>query len=162
MFREPQLARAGRGFSLPTAIFVVLVLWLLGAFIVSITGTQQIGFALDVQGTRAYHAARSGVEWAAYHVLDPNNTLPGDTLPSCPASPATLTGLGGNLAGFAVSVTCTETTTTESNRDVRTYLIISTAFSGTPGTATYIERQVQALLSKCKDQTGPAPRFACG
>jgi MSHA biogenesis protein MshP len=162
MSPNPTPPRRSRGFSLPTAIFVVVVLWLLGAFIVSITGTQQIGFALDVQGTRAYQAARTGVEWAAYHALDPNGTLPGNTLPSCPPSPTTLPALGGTLAAFSVTVTCTETTTTESNRDVRTYLVISTAVSGTVGTPTYIERQLQAVFSKCKDQTAPGPRFACG
>lgn len=162
MFPKLHKARAKRGFSLPTAIFLVLVLWLLGAFIVSITGTQQIGFALDVQGARAYQAARTGVEWAAYHSLDPNNTLPANTLPSCPASPTALPALAGTLAAFSVTVTCGEITTTEGNRDIRTYLIVSTAVSGTPGTPTYVERQVQALLSKCKDQTAPGPRFACG
>jgi MSHA biogenesis protein MshP len=162
MSPKPPIARGQRGFSLPTAVFLVLVLWLLGAFIVSITGTQQIGLALDVQGTRAYQAARAGVEWAAYHALDPNNTLPGNTLPSCPPSPTALPALGGTLASFSVTVTCTETTTTEGNRDVRTYLIVSTAVSGTPGTPTYVERQLQAVLAKCKDQTAPGPRFACG
>jgi MSHA biogenesis protein MshP len=150
------------GFSLPTAIFLLVVLWMLGAFIVSITGTQQLSFALDVQGTRSYQAARTGVEWAAFQSLDPNNTLPGDTLPSCPAPSTVLPALGGTLAGFTVTVTCTETTTTEGNRNVRTYLIVSTAVSGTPGSATYMERQLQAVLSKCKDPTADGPRFACG
>lgn len=162
MFPSPAMSKRNRGFSLPTAIFLVVVLWLLGAFIVSITGTQQSGFALDVQGTRAYQAARAGVEWAAYHSLDPNNTLPGNVLPSCPPSPTALPAMPGNLAAFTVTVTCAETTTTEGNRDIRTYLIVSTAVSGTPLTPTYVERQIQAVLSKCKDQTAPGPRFACG
>lgn len=163
MFPDPKILRRSRGFSLPTAIFLVVVLWLIGAFVVSITGTQQMGFALDVQGTRAYQAARSGIEWAAYHALDPNNTvLPPTSLPLCPPSPTTLPPLSGTLAAFSVTVTCAETTTTEGNRDVRTYLVVSTAVSGTPGTPTYVERQLQAVLSKCKDPTAPGPRFACG
>lgn len=163
MSRNPANQRLHRGFSLPTAIFLVLVLWLLGAFIVSITGTQQIGFALDVQGARAYQAARAGVEWAAYHALDPNNTVvPPTDLPSCPTSPTTLSALAGTLAPFTVTVTCGETDATEGNRNIRTYLIVSTAVSGAPGTPTYVERQLQALLSKCKDPTAPGPRFACG
>lgn len=161
--RNSQPGTPQDGFSLPTAIFLVLVLWLLGAYIVSITGTQQIGFALDVQGARAYQAARAGVEWAAYHALDPNNTVvPPTDLPPCPPSPAALPALGGTLASFTVTVTCAATTTTEGNRNVRTYLLVSTAASGAPGTATYVERRVQALLSKCKDPSAPGPRFACG
>jgi len=159
---RPSPCKRSRGFSLPTAVFLVVVLWLLGAIVLSITGTQQLGLALDVQGSRAYHAARSGIEWAAHAVLDPNNTLPGNTLPSCPASPTALPPLGGVLAGFTVTVTCSETTTTEGNQDVRTFLVVATAVSGSPGTATYLERQLQAVLSKCKDQTAPGPAFACG
>ena len=50
-----------RGFSIVTAIFLVVVLALLGAFIVSVTGLQQTSTQLDVQGVRAYQAARAGV-----------------------------------------------------------------------------------------------------
>lgn len=150
-----------RGFSLPAAIFLLVVLWLLGAFIVSITGTQQSGFVLDVQGTRAYQAARTGVEWAAHSVLDPNNTG-GAALPSCPASPTTLPALAGSLATFTVTVSCSDTTTSEGNRNVRVFLIVSRASSGAPGTASYVEREVQAVLTKCRDPAAPGPAFACG
>ena len=153
--------KAQAGFSLPAAIFLLVVLWLLGAFIVSITGTQQSGLLLDVQGSRAYQAARTGVEWAAHNVLDPNNTG-GAALPSCPASPTTLPALAGSLATFSVTVSCSETTTTEGNRNVRVFLIVSRASSGTPSTPTYIEREVQAVLTKCKDPAAPGPAFACG
>ena len=148
------------GFSLPAAIFLLVVLWLLGAFIVSITGTQQSGFVLDVGGSRAYQAARTGVEWAAYQVLDPNNTG-GAALPSCPASPTTLPALAGALATYTVTVTCSPTDTTEGNRNVRVFLIVSKATSGSPGSAGYVEREVQAVLTKCKDPTA-GPGFACG
>ena len=56
-----------------TAIFLLVVLSLLGAFIVSVTGLQQSSQQLDVQGVRAYQAARAGIEWGAWQVLDPNN-----------------------------------------------------------------------------------------
>lgn len=164
---------AQRGFSLPAAIFLLVVLWLLGAFVVSITGTQQSGIALDAQGTRAYQAARAGVEWAAYHVLDPNNTLTSTTPPTnllafCPGattlSPTTVTlpPLAGSLAGFTVTVNCTPTDATEGNRVIRVFRIVSTATSGMPGTAAYIERKLEAVLSKCKNPKAAGPRFACG
>lgn len=151
-----------RGIGLPAAIFLLVVLWLLGAFVVSITGTQQAQLALDVEGSRAYQAARAGIEWAAYQALDPDNSLPGNVLPSCPASPTALPALAGGLAPYIVTVTCTETTTTEGNEDVRTYAIVSTAKKGTAGTSRYVERQLRAVLAKCKDSTAPAPRFSCG
>ena len=154
------------GFSIVTAVFLVVVLALLGAFIVSVTGLQQSSSQIDVQGVRAYQAARTGIEWAAWQALDPNNAG-GAALPSCPASPTNLSGLAGSLSPFTVTVTCGATTTTEGNRDVRTYQIIATACNQppcpnpTPATG-YVERRLEAILSKCKDPSAPGPRFACG
>ena len=58
--REPRAAshetREQRGFSVVTAIFLIVVLALVGVFIVSVTGLQQSSQALDVQGARAYQA----------------------------------------------------------------------------------------------------------
>ena len=64
-----------RGFSIVTAVFLVVVLALLGAFIVNVVGLQESSTQLDVRGARAYQAARAGVEWAAWQTLDPNNAL---------------------------------------------------------------------------------------
>jgi len=57
------------GFLLVTAIFLLVVLAALGAFILTISGTQQTSSALDVQGARAYQAARAGIDWASYQLL---------------------------------------------------------------------------------------------
>ena len=62
------------GFSLVTAIFLLVILASLGAFIVTVAGVQQTSSALDVQGTRAYQAARAGIEWASYQVLNAGAT----------------------------------------------------------------------------------------
>ena len=53
------------GFSLPAAIFLLVVLALMGAVIVTVTGLQQSSQQLDVLGARAYQAARAGIEWGA-------------------------------------------------------------------------------------------------
>jgi len=170
-------SRRQYGFSIVTAIFLLVVLSLLGAFIVSVTGLQQSSQQLDVQGVRAYQAARAGIEWGAWQVLDPNNNQPGvggtPNLPPCPASPTNLSGLAGSLSPFTVTVTCSETInspTTEGNRDVRAYQVIATACNQPSAGACpnaspasgYVERQIQATLSKCKDPSATAPRFECG
>jgi MSHA biogenesis protein MshP len=164
--RNSKLRSAQRGFSIVTAIFLVVVLALLGAFIVSVTGLQQSSTQLDMQGVRAYHAARAGVEWAAFQILTPV----ADTPPACPTSPTHITGLGGSLSTFTVTVTCTETgVITESNRNVRTYRIVSDACNepaggvSCPGGASplYVDRQIEVVLSRCNDPTA-GPRFACG
>jgi MSHA biogenesis protein MshP len=166
-----------RGFSIVTALFLLVVLSLLGAFIISVTGLQQSSQQLDVQGVRAYQAARAGIEWGAWQVLDPNNNQPGvggtPNLPPCPASPTNLAGLAGSLSSFTVTVTCSATInapTTEGNRNVGAYQIIATACNQPSAGACpnaspasgYVERQLQATLSKCKDPTAAGPRFECG
>lgn len=156
--------RLQRGFSIVTAIFLIVVLALIGVYMVYITGLQQGSQQIDLQGVRAYQAARAGVEWAAFQVLDPNNTLnPATcgTLPSCPAASTTLPTLAGSLSPFAVVVTCAETSTTEGNRQVKVFAITSTATTGTPGSPGYVNRQVQATMSKCLDPTAATPRCSC-
>jgi MSHA biogenesis protein MshP len=169
---EPSLQA---GFSLVSAIFLLVVLALLGALITSMTGMQQASSQLDLLGVRAYHSARAGMEWGASQVLDPNNTL--STLscspinmPSCPASPTHLSALAGSLAGFTVSVTCQFVDTTEGNRNVRVFQIVATACNQPSGgscpnaapSSNYVERQLQASLAKCKDSTAAVPRCGCG
>jgi four helix bundle protein len=173
--RNPKPESREAGFSIVTAIFLLVVLSLLGAFIVSVTGLQQSSQQLDVQGVRAYQAARAGIEWAAWQVLDPNNDLPGvggdpNNLPPCPGPTTNLSSLAQSLSPFIVTVTCSATTTTEGNRNVAAYLIVATACNQPSAGACpnaspasgYVERQVQATLSKCKDPTAAGPRFACG
>ena len=167
---RPTLRGLQRGFNIVTAIFLIVVLAMLGVFIVSISGLQQTGARLDLLGVRGYQAARAGIEWAAFMVLDPNNTLnpvvPGTcgTLPACPAASTTLPALAGSLSPFTVTVTCAAlgTPATEGNRQIQMYEITSTATTGTAGTTGYINRQLQATLSKCLDTTAAAPRCACG
>ena len=161
--------RHARGFSLITGIFLIVILAALGAFMVTFTGLQQTTVQADVLGVRAYYAARAGIDWGLYRALDPDNTIsavPADptVFAACPAT-TTLSGLGGSLAPFAVTVTCTETTATEANRNIRVYRIAATACNrascpGTPA-AGYVERQVVVTAARCKDPTAVAPRFAC-
>ena len=158
-----------RGLGLMTAIFLMVVLAMLGAFMISMTGLQQSSSVMDVQGVRAYEAARAGVEWGAWQVLDPNDAIGSAALPTCPASPTNLTP-AGTLSSFTVTVTCSATATTEGNRNVGTFLIVSTACNQPSGgscpnatpSAGYLERQVQAVLSKCKDPTASGPKYSCG
>jgi len=145
-----------------SAIFVLVVLALLGAFIMSVTSTQGGAEALDVGGTRALLAARSGIEWGIAQVTDPKNTDAGLTaLPPVPPacfSSSTQT-LGGEFDRMTVTIACARTATTEGNRQVAIYNLTATANGG--GGAYLLQRQVQATVSRCTDPAGAAPRFAC-
>ena len=51
------------GFAAIAAIFLLVALAALGAFMVTFSNTQQLTSAQDLQGSRAYWAARAGLEW---------------------------------------------------------------------------------------------------
>ena len=159
-----------RGFAFIAALFLLVVLGAFVAFVVSISMNAQTSGALAVQGTRAYEAARAGVEWATYQVLDPRQAINGviTTPPGCfpsPSSPA----LPGNLGQFSLTVTCTRYPANtaspnyyeEASLRVVVYDVTSTATQGTPGAADYVERQIQVRIEQCKNPNGAAPGYAC-
>ena len=83
-----------RGFSLVSAIFLVVVLASLGAYMATMNSIQHTTTALSLQASRAWFAARSGMEWAIFFVR---------TNDACPTIPTSF-----SVAGFAVEVTgCT-------------------------------------------------------
>ena len=151
-----------RGFSIVTAIFLMVVLSALGAAVLVVSSMQHTSSAIDVQGARAYQAARAGVEWGMYQILDPGNTVSGPaTLPSCFG--ATALTLPATLSAFSTTVSCSTPTaqTTEANRILQAYAIVAVARFGTAGSPNYVERQITATVSRCKDPSGTAPRYAC-
>jgi MSHA biogenesis protein MshP len=56
------------GFTVVSGLFILVVLAVLAAFIVSVSSNQHVGAARDELGSRAYQAARAGVEWGLYRV----------------------------------------------------------------------------------------------
>jgi MSHA biogenesis protein MshP len=146
------------GFSLVSAIFILVVLAVLGAALLTVSTLQHASAGIDVQGVRGYQAAASGVEWGLYRLLDPDGA-PAAALPACWAGTASVTP-GGSLAAFAVATTCTRTTTTELGRDIGVYTIVSTATFGAAQQPNHVSRTVSATLSRCKDPAN-APSFDC-
>lgn len=138
MTRKP---RTESGFVLPTAIFLLVILAALATYMVTLSRTSHLGSALDIQGGRAYQAARAGIEWAAWQLLQ-------NPTPSCMAAPPPL-ALSGTLVTFSVNVSCIQSGTyTDGVDTIEVYQITSTATSGLPGEVDYVERQIQASFSK--------------
>jgi MSHA biogenesis protein MshP len=154
---SPIVARV-QGFAIVSAIFILVVLAALGAFVLNISTNQQIGSLLDVQGVRAYQAAKAGVEWGLYKVqstpaynfgytsTNPNNR-------ACPAATTSFTPGAATLAGFVVTVTCTATTDGSGGPTI--YAIVSTACNQAVGGACpnvvspgalYVERRLEVAL----------------
>lgn len=127
-----------RGFAAIAAIFLVVVLAALGAFMVTFSNTQHLTSAQDVQGSRAYWAARAGLEWGIISAVS-----------ACPASPTAL-----SIDAFTVTVTCAQSTYSDSDT-VNMFSITSVAnATGTSvGSVGYIERSVSA--SVCRLQSAP-------
>ncbi|GIX27828.1 agglutinin biogenesis protein MshP [Pelomicrobium sp. G1] len=146
-------SRSGRGFSTVTALFLVVVLALLGAALMSVFGLQQAASGLDLQGSRALRAARAGIEWGMYQVL----VAQGGS--ACPASPQNLS-FGGTLSAFTVTVECSGFPADETGHTPNPFSVfrlVSTACnnpmagacpntSADPG-ARYVERRVQGTIA---------------
>jgi MSHA biogenesis protein MshP len=130
-----------KGFSIVTAIFVLVVLAFLGAAMVTFSTNQQQSVAMDVMGMRAYQAARSGVEWTAYKVL-PGGGGAGACAGVLP--PGSLTG---TLSGFTVTVTCVATVQAEGAGVVTVLDLTSIATQGAVGQPDYVERELRVTIA---------------
>jgi MSHA biogenesis protein MshP len=133
-----------RGFSIVSGIFLLVVLGLLGAVMLNLSAVMQTTSAQDIQGARAYLAAQGGIEWGMYNVLQV--PPPPAAAPACPPPTNLALGSAGNT--FNVAVQCTALPFTEGTESVTVYRIVSTASFGTAGTSTYVERQLDAMVSR--------------
>jgi MSHA biogenesis protein MshP len=138
-----------RGFSLLTAIFLLVVLGGLGTMMVTFFVAQQQSSTLDVMGSRAYQASRAGIEWAAYNI---SATGAGVLWPDCAtyAAPATLFAantLAGNLSPFNVTLNCIVTPAVEGGIPLNVYELTSTADNGAaPGSKGRVERVISVKM----------------
>ena len=133
-FRRQRGARRQAGFAIVSAIFLLVVLALLGAYMVSFTTIQTQTSAQEVQSTRAYWTARSAIQWAMGVIASSG------ACPAAGASPA----LAG---GFSVAVNCSSHTYDEIPTTRTIYRLRATVSGGgAVGSATYVERQVDAIV----------------
>ena len=137
-----------RGFALVAAIFIVVVLAMLGIMMVTIGGMQRATASAAVQGARAFYAARSGIEWGTFGAL--NNTVA--TCGNAASTPTTnifsLSTTG--LSGYTVTVVCSYTTHRERSDTYNVYVISSTATSGNFGDADYVSRTLQVTVTNAQ------------
>lgn len=140
-----------RGFSIITAIFLLVVLSFLGMAMVTFSTSQHQSSAMDVMGSRAYQAARAGIEWQAHFVVNsPLNA--GAAIPQC-AVGNNLGALGGKLAPFTVTVNCVATSFAEGANTIWIYDVSAVACteaacpSAAPGEG-YVERVIGVKLGR--------------
>lgn len=139
------ITRRARGFALILALFLIVSLAAIGGYLLTVSNVQVESGVMDEQGARAYQAARAGLEWGAYRVLQASSCVPGPTTMGFPA----------DLLNFSASVTCTDFGgENEGGTPINAYRITSTGCNavdctgpgaGVPG---YVERQLQLTLAK--------------
>ena len=143
MLITPPERQDQRGFAVVSALFILIALAALGAFIATVSSTQHAGSALDVDGARAYQAARAGIEWGVSRALGSN----------C----AGTTNVG-TLNGMAITVTCARAASgnaTEVGLNA-IYTIVSTSCNqpaagvcpGAAGSRNYVERRISVVVER--------------
>ena len=147
----PELWRAAQhGFTLVSAVFILVVLAALGAALARISMRQHLGSAAEVEAARVLQSARAGLEWGAFQVL---------RVPPPPAAPPACFGAtsfsAAGLSGYTVTVHCTRTPASGTLSDGATalafYQLIANACNAPsagacptagPPASTYVEREL--------------------
>lgn len=137
--------RMQRGFTLVATVFLVAILSLLSAYLVTLRSYQDTGISLDTLGMRAYAAARAGAEWGAFN-----------SLRNGACAPATAVALAGTLSGYTATVTCSRATYSEADQIVTVDTIVSNGCNQPAGGACpnaapgafYGERQITLTVAR--------------
>lgn len=126
-----------RGFALIAALFVMVVLAMLGIVAMRNSEMQTFAQELELLSTNAREAAAFGIEWAAVSITTPARCLAAN--PSAPLSPQ------GSLSGFTVTVTCSRSSNHVAE-GTTSFEVSSTATFGRYGTPTFVSRTITTRL----------------
>jgi MSHA biogenesis protein MshP len=126
-----------QGFSMVMAIFILVVMGLLGGYMVRLSGVQQVTAIYALQGARAYLAAKAGLEWAVARI---NNGG------SCTEVNAQTALTFADINGFTVKLTCTTSTYTEGDKAPVVYQINSLGQYGAYTSNDYVARQLDVSI----------------
>jgi MSHA biogenesis protein MshP len=152
MSARPSLQRPrSRGISLITAVFLIVLLAGLAAALVRVFGAQQAASAMDMLGSQAYQAARSGLEWGMFQQL---RVQPPSV--ACFASPQTFAlPADASLRNFSVTVSCAAKVGNAVGDTTNRWTIVAVACnqpgaSGCPNAnpnSDYVQRRIQGELN---------------
>lgn len=142
--RRPAINGQAQGFALPAAIFLLVVLGGLAAWMMRLTTATLAQEALELEGARAWQAAQAGVEAGIYAASNG----------SC--APQTLT-FTGQLGRFTATVGCASHSADEGGQ-VLTFLEITSVACNQPAAGAcpnaaptlgeYAERQMRAVVER--------------
>jgi MSHA biogenesis protein MshP len=108
----------------------------LGGFMLTVSGVQHRTTLWTLQGARAYHAARSGLEWGGFQALVNNVCNPSTTL---------------TLEGFTVTLACqSEGPITEGDQSYSVFRLTSLAEWDAYGSTNYVSRQLTSRVTSAQ------------
>ena len=129
MFR---LGRQQDGFTLIQALFLIVVLGILGLVMMRFSTSQTVTTTMAVQGARTYQAACSGLEWGAARATAGQSCDGEFVLPD----------------GFRVTVVCSGETVTEGEGAAyAVYRIAAHASYGAIGSVDYVARSAEMKVA---------------
>jgi MSHA biogenesis protein MshP len=141
------MSKHQQGFSLITAIFLMVVA---AGLIAALVNSQVVQFStvtMSVLGARATQAARSGIEYGVYRALGSGTCNASETLNFTAAEPA--------LEPFTVTLNCSSSAHTEGsgpNSSFVVYQLTALAEFGSYGSGTrsnpdYVSRRLRVTVS---------------
>lgn len=140
------------GFSLITAIFLLVVLATLMVYMINLNVVQQSTVAMNIQGARGLQAARAGIEYGIFQVLGPSAT-PVTAAVWC-AAPGTVTFTTAEpaLEAFSVTMGCSKSDHIEASVQLTTYTISALASNGSfalgaDANPDYVSRKIIVTVS---------------
>ncbi len=128
-----------QGFTLVMAIFILVVLGLLGGYMVRLSGVQHATSTYALQGARAYQAARAGLGWAIAKISSGGVCLD--------VNAQTALALP-DFSGFTVKLTCSLTSYQEGSDTPAIYQLTALSEFGAYGGVDYVSRQLEVAMVK--------------
>lgn len=128
-----------RGFTIVMAIFILVVLGLLGGYMVRLSGVQHATSTYALQGARAYQAARAGLGWAIAKI-----SAGGGCVDVNAQTALTLS----DIPGFTVNLTCTLVSYQEGSDNPKIYHINAHSEFGAYDGVDYVSRELEASIVK--------------
>lgn len=127
---------APSGFALISALFLMVVLSAMGAYLINMVAVQHLTPAMKVQSVRAMYAARSGMAWAVNQA---------SVTGACPATNSFALS-ESSLAGFEIEIVCSRTLH-EMPAGTRPYFVLDvSAHFGDFGSLDFVSRSLQAKV----------------
>ena len=128
-----------QGFSIVMAIFILVVLGLLGSYMVRLSGVQQATSSYALQGAKAYQAAKAGLGWAVAKI---------STGGSCVDVNAQTALTVPDLTGFTVSLNCISASYQEGNDTPVIYQFGAHSEFGAYSGGDYVSRELEVSIVK--------------